>query len=68
LQVGVRDDEFDMFHPRIDHAIDGVVAAAADSDDLDASVVASFFVETDAQSVVFHTSPRKISCQPSAVR
>ena len=68
LQVGVGDDEFDVFHARVNHAIDGVVAAAADTDDLDASVVAGFFVEADAESVVFsHTSPRKISCQFSVV-
>ena len=53
LQVGVGDDEFDVVHAGIDHAIDRVVAAAADADHLDASVVASFFVEADAESVVF---------------
>src|SRR5208282_2543253 len=59
LQVGVGDDEFDVFHAGVNHAIDRVVAAATDTDDLDTSVVARFFVETDAESVVFvHISPR----------
>src|SRR5208282_216087 len=48
LQIGVGHDEFDVFHARVNHAIDRVVATAADTDDLDACVVARFFVETDA--------------------
>src|SRR5208337_1839155 len=71
LQIGVGHNEFNVLHPRINHAIDRVVAAAADPNDLDPSVVASFFVEADPQSVVItHTSPRKsvisikLNCHP----
>ena len=67
LQVGVGHNELDVLHAGVDHAVDGIVAAATDANDLDASVVAGFFVKADAESVVFHTSPRKISCQLSVV-
>src|SRR5208337_3521027 len=60
LQVSVGHNEFDVFHTRINHAIDRIVAAPADTDNLDASVVARFLVEADTESVVFiHNSPRK---------
>ena len=62
-KIGVGDDEFDVLHARVNHAIDRVIAAAPDTNHLDASIVASFFVKADAESVVFHTSPRKISSQ-----
>jgi len=35
LRVGVDRDELDALQPRVDHAVDGVAAAAADTDDLD---------------------------------
>ena len=35
LRVGVDGDELDAAHARLDHAVDGVAAAAADADDLD---------------------------------
>jgi len=35
LRVGVDRDELDALETRLDHAVDGVHAAAADTDDLD---------------------------------
>ncbi len=35
LRVGVDGDELDALQPGVDHAVDGVDAAAADADDLD---------------------------------
>ena len=35
LRVGVDRDELDAREPGVDHAVDGVRAAAADADDLD---------------------------------
>src|SRR6266536_1584184 len=54
LQVGVGHDELDVLHAGVDHAVDGVVAPTTDTDDFDACVVAGFFVEADAESVLFH--------------
>ena len=48
LQVGVGDHELDAFQVSVDHAVDGVAAAAAHADDLDLGVVARVFVEVDA--------------------
>ena len=63
LQVGVGDDELDAVEPGRDHAVDGVAAAAADADDLDARAGASLLVELQAQrrcvgppTVVFRAS------------
>ena len=41
LGVGVGGDELDAAQPRVDHAADGVRAAAADADDLDDRQIAS---------------------------
>ena len=35
LRVGVDGDELDALQPRVDHAVDGVDATAADADDFD---------------------------------
>ena len=35
LTIGVNRDEFDALYARLNHAVDGVGAAAADADDLD---------------------------------
>ena len=35
LGVGVGDDEFDAFQPRLDHVVDRVAAGAADAEDDD---------------------------------
>ncbi len=51
LQVGVGDNELHAFQVRLDHAIDGVAAAAANSDDLDLGAVQQLFVEVDADVV-----------------
>ena len=40
LQIGVGDDELDAFHSGLNHAVDGVGAAAAHADHLDVGVVA----------------------------
>ena len=42
LHVGVGDDELDAFEPDLHHPVDGVAAAAADADDLDARARAAF--------------------------
>src|SRR5450755_2211736 len=56
LQIGVGDDEFDAFDSGVDHAVDGVAAAAADSDNFNLGVVAGFFVEADADAgIVGHS-------------
>ena len=52
LQVGVGDHELDAFEVRLDHAVDGVAAAAADADDLDLGAVDGVFVEMNANVVV----------------
>ena len=36
LGIGVDGDEFDALQAFVDHAIDGIAAAAADADDFDA--------------------------------
>ena len=58
LQIGVGDDEFDAFHAGIDHAVDGVAAAAAHADDLDLGVVAGSSLKLMRMSVFFHKPPR----------
>ena len=52
LEVGVGDHELDAFEVRLDHAVDGVAAAAADADDLDLGAVDGVFVEMNADVVV----------------
>ena len=52
LQVGVGDDELYAFHPRFDHAIERVAAAAADTDDFDLGIVAGVVIELNADLVV----------------
>ena len=49
LQVGVGDDELDAVEPGRHHAVDGVAAAAADADDLDARAGAALFRELQPQ-------------------
>ena len=61
LQVGVGDDEFDAFHAGVDHAVDGVAAAAAYADDFDLGVVAGVFVEADANVGFFFFHVRRLS-------
>ena len=52
LEVGVGDHELDAFEVRLDHAVDGVAASAADADDLDFGAVEGVFVEMNANVVV----------------
>ena len=52
LQVGVGDHELDAFQAGVDHAVDGVAAAAAHADDFDLGVVQRLFVEVDANIVL----------------
>jgi hypothetical protein len=55
LKVGVGDHEFDALHAGVDHAVHGVAAASTHPDDFDLGVVASVFVEADANVVfIFH--------------
>ena len=49
LQVRVGDDELDAVEAGLHHAVDGVAAAAADADDLDAGAGAAFLVELQPQ-------------------
>ena len=49
LQIGVRDDELDALEAALHHARDGVAAAAADANDLDASAGAALFGEPEPQ-------------------
>ena len=49
LQVGVGDDELDAVEAALHHARDGVAAAAADADDLDARAGAALLVEPQPQ-------------------
>ena len=44
LHVGVGGDKLHALHPGLDHAVDGVAAAAAHADDLDASAARALFV------------------------
>ena len=55
LQIGVGDHELDAFEVRLDHAVDGVAAAAADADDLDLCAVQGLFVEVNA-------NVRRVAC------
>ena len=52
LKIGVRHHEFHAFQVRLDHAIDGIAATAADANDLDLRGVQQLFVEVNA-NVVF---------------
>src|SRR5262249_12662400 len=45
LEVGVGDDELDAVETDLHHAVDGVAAAPADADDLDAGARAPFLFE-----------------------
>ena len=49
LEIGVRHDELDAVESNLDHAVDGVAAAAADTDDFDTRAGALFFVEPQPQ-------------------
>ena len=51
LHVGVGGDELDAFHAGRDHAVDGVVAAAADADDLDRRRLRRFVLILNAEIV-----------------
>ena len=64
LQVGIRGDEFDVFHAGIDHAVDGIVATASDADHFDAGIIAEFFVEADTERIVVvgHIYTSKSDC------
>jgi len=53
LQVGIGNDEFDALHAGVNHAVDGIAATSADSDDFDFGVVPGFLVKADA-NVVAH--------------
>jgi hypothetical protein len=48
LHFGVGGDELDAFHLGLDHAIDGIAAAAADANDLDARATRGLFVILNA--------------------
>jgi hypothetical protein len=48
LHVGVGGDELNALDARGDHAVDRVVAAAADADDLDARALRGFVLVVDA--------------------
>jgi len=48
LRVSVDGDELDAFQAGIDHAVDGIAAAAADSDDFDDCEVVLRSAEHDA--------------------
>ena len=48
LHVGVGGDELDALHVRLDHAVDGIAAAAAHADDLDACAAQGFIVILNA--------------------
>ena len=50
LQVRVGDDELDALDAGVDHAIDRVATATADSDDFDLGIVASVFIKADANA------------------
>ena len=52
LRVGVGDDELDAAEAGLNHARDGVAAAAADADHLDARAGAGSFVDRQAQPLV----------------
>ena len=59
LQVSVCGDELNAFHAGVDHAVDGIAAAATNADDLDLGIVAGFFVKGDANVgviLLFHMS------------
>ena len=51
LQVGVGDDELDAVEAGLHHAVDGVAAAAADADHLDARAGVRLFVEAQPQAL-----------------
>ncbi len=52
LHVGVSGDELHAFDPGCDHAIDGVVAAAAYADDLDASALRAVVLVLNPKCVI----------------
>ena len=49
LEIGVGDDELDAVEAGAHHAVDGVAAAAADADDLDARALAPLGFELESQ-------------------
>jgi hypothetical protein len=51
LQVGVGGDELDAAQPGVDHPVDGVAAAAADAEHLDARGRQPLLVEGDPRDV-----------------
>ena len=56
LRVGVDGDELDALQPGVDHAVDGVAAAAADADDLDHREVV--LRSAEHRSTFFSSVPR----------
>ncbi len=57
LHVGIGGDELHALHAGLDHAVDGVAAAAAHADDLDARAARGFVVKLNA-----HLSGLVYSC------
>ena len=51
LHVGIGGDELDALEVRLDHAVDGIAAAAAHADDFDASRLVGFPRETECASL-----------------
>src|SRR6266851_4000510 len=51
LQIRVHDHEFDAVESGLDHAVDGIAAAPADADDLDAGARGALFVEPQSQTL-----------------
>ena len=73
LQVGVGGHELHAFDVSINHAIDGIAAAAADTDNFDLGVVADFFVELDADIAGFrflfrHVHPMAFGCSSDSLQ
>ncbi len=60
LHVGVRNQELHALQGCVNHAVDGIAAAAADADHLDLCVVAWIFVELDSNVLVFDCLHRRI--------
>jgi len=52
LRVGIGDDELDPFDTCGNHAVDGVIAAAADADDLDTGTARHVLVIVDADGII----------------
>src|SRR5207248_1158775 len=47
LEIGVGHDEFDSFHPGLDHAVYRVASTASDANDFDLGIVAELVVKAD---------------------